>query len=175
MPAPSGFLTLPNLLSLARFPLAVAFVAVESTGARVVLLAAAALSDLLDGWLARRRGATRTGALLDPIADKTFVLLAISTFLWNGELSVRDYFILLSRDFATAVGFIVAYYLPGLDPADFKSRWPGKIVTVLQLLSLLTLLVQPSLFSLLVPLVAVASMWTIVDYTLVLHRARARS
>jgi cardiolipin synthase (CMP-forming) len=173
--ATSRFITLPNLLSLARFPLAAAFVAAESARARVALLVAAALSDLLDGWLARRSGSTRTGALLDPIADKAFVLLAISTFLWNGELSVRDYLILLSRDLATAVGFVVAFYLPGLDPADFKARWPGKLVTVLQLLSLLSLLVRRSFVPLLVPLVGVASAWTIVDYTLALHRARARS
>lgn len=168
-------LTLPNLLSLARFPLAVAFVAVESAGVRVALLVAAALSDLLDGWLARRHGTTKMGALLDPIADKTFVLLAISTFLWSGELVVRDYFILLSRDFATAIGFIVAYYTPGLDPADFRSRWPGKLVTVLQLLSLLALLVRPAFFPILLPLVAVTSVWTIADYTLALHRSRVRS
>lgn len=174
MSASLRFLTLPNLLSLARFPLAAAFVAVESAGARVVLVVAAALSDFLDGWLARRGGATRMGALLDPIADKTFVLLAISTFLWNGDLSMRDYFILLSRDFATAIGFIVAYYLPGLDPASFKSRWPGKLLTVLQLLALLALLVRPTLFPLLLPLVAVVSVWAIIDYTMALHRARAR-
>lgn len=147
----------------------------ESVTTRVALLAAAAFTDLLDGALARRHGTTRVGALLDPIADKTFVFLAISTFLWSGELTVGGYFILLSRDFATAVGFVVAYFLPGLDPMDFKSRLPGKCVTVLQLLSLLTLLVRPSLFHLLLPVVAVASVWTIADYTLVLHRRRLRS
>jgi phosphatidylglycerophosphate synthase len=147
----------------------------ESVATRVVLLAAAAFTDLLDGVLARRHGTTRVGALLDPIADKTFVLLAISTFLWSGDLTVGEYCILLSRDFATAVGFVVAYFLPGLDPTEFKARLPGKCVTVLQLLSLLTLLVRPALFELLLPIVAVASVWTIADYTLVLHRRRLRS
>lgn len=174
MAASSRIFTLPNLLSLARFPLAAAFVVVENAGARVVLLVVAALSDLLDGWLARRGGTTKVGALLDPIADKTFVLAAISTLLWSGGLTVRDYFILLSRDFAIAIGFVVAYFMPGLDPADFKSRWPGKVVTVLQLLALLSLLAWPALFPYLVPLVAVASAWAIADYTLALHRSRAR-
>lgn len=174
MAASYRILTLPNLLSLARFPLAAAFAAVGNARVRVLLLAAAALSDFLDGWLARRGGTTRVGALLDPIADKMFVLIAISTFLWSGELSVREYFILLSRDLAVGIGFIVAYFTPGLDPADFKSRWPGKVVTVLQLLALLSLLVWPPLFRILIPLVGAASAWTIADYTISLHRSRAR-
>jgi phosphatidylglycerophosphate synthase len=171
----SRLFTLPNLLSLARFPLAAAFVAASTTSARVALLGAASLTDLLDGWLARRGQTTRLGALLDPIADKTFVLVAISAFLFDGTLSLRDYFIVLSRDFATAVGFLVAYLLPGLDPKNFKARWPGKVVTVLQLLALLTLLLRPALFPYLVPVIAAVSVWAIADYTLMLHRTRVRS
>lgn len=167
--------TLANLLSVTRFPLAVAFVAAESTMARTIVVGAASLTDLLDGWLARRGQATRLGALLDPIADKTFFLVAISTFLVRGELSTRDYFIVLSRDFATAIGFIVAYVLPGLDARDFKARLSGKIVTVLQLAALFALLLRPALFPYLVPLIAVCSAWAIADYTLMLHRTRVRS
>lgn len=167
-------ITLPNLLSLSRFPLAAAFVVVESTMARAVLLGAASLTDLLDGWLARRGQSSRVGALLDPIADKTFVLAAISAFLVDGGLSTRDYFIVISRDLAIGLGFIVAYFTPGLEPRDFKARLPGKLVTVLQLLALLALVLRPALFPPLVPLIAAASAWAIADYTLVLHRTRVR-
>jgi CDP-diacylglycerol--glycerol-3-phosphate 3-phosphatidyltransferase/cardiolipin synthase len=153
----------------------VAFVVVESTGVRTALLAAASLTDMLDGWLARRGQASRVGALLDPVADKTFVLAAISAFLVDGGLTTRDYFIVISRDLAIALGFIVAYFTPGLEPANFKARLPGKVVTVLQLLALLALLLRPALFPALVPLIAVASAWAIADYTLVLHRTRVRS
>ena len=175
VPATSRFLTLPNLLSFARLPLAIAFVVVGSTGVRVAILIAASLTDLLDGWLARRMGTTRLGALLDPIADKTFVLLAVSTLLFSGGLSIRDFLVVLSRDIATAIGFCVAYLLPGLDPAEFRARWPGKLVTVLQLASLFALLVRPEVFSMILPLLAAASAWTIADYTIALHRSRVRS
>jgi phosphatidylglycerophosphate synthase len=153
----------------------VAFVAVESTVVRTVLLGVASLTDLLDGWLARRGASTRLGALLDPVADKTFVLAAISAFLLDGGLSTRDYFIVISRDLAIAVGFLVAYLTPGLEPWNFKARLPGKIVTVLQLLALLALLLRPTMFPALVPLIAIASVWAIADYTLLLHRTRVRS
>ena len=170
----SRVLTFPNLLSFARIPLAAAFVAVHGTGARLALLVAASLTDLLDGWLARMGTMTRFGALLDPIADKTFVLFALSAFLFDGALSTRDYFIVISRDLATAVGFLVAFYLPGLELADFTARWVGKVVTVSQLLSLFLILLRPEWMSWFIWAVAVVSAWAIVDYTMYLARVRRR-
>ncbi|MBK5188804.1 MAG: CDP-alcohol phosphatidyltransferase family protein [Gemmatimonadaceae bacterium] len=168
-------LTLPNLLSASRFPLAAAFLAVEQTPVRVALIGAASLTDVLDGWLARRQQTTRLGALLDPIADKTFVLVAISAFLVAGELSTLDYFVILLRDFATAIGFLVAYLLSGLDPKNFKARKSGKVVTILQLATVLALVLHWSLLRPLIWLVGAASVWAIVDYTLLLKRQRAKA
>jgi phosphatidylglycerophosphate synthase len=167
--------TVPNLLSFSRFPLAAAFLATDATPARVALIGAASLTDMLDGWLARRNQPTRLGALLDPIADKTFVLVAISAFLIAGELSTLDYFIILLRDFATAVGFLVAYLMKDLDPKNFKARLSGKVVTVLQLATVLALVLHWSLLHPLVWLVGAASVWAIVDYTLMLKRQRAKA
>jgi len=50
--------TLPNILSSSRFVLAAGFAVVDSTGARVGLIGAAAATDFLDGWVARRTHAT---------------------------------------------------------------------------------------------------------------------
>lgn len=168
-------LTLPNVLTLSRFPLAAAFLATDNTAARVTLIGAASLTDVLDGWLARRGRTTQLGALLDPVADKTFVFVAISTFLLEGVLGPRDYLIVLSRDIMTAIGFIVATMMPSLDPRRFSARWPGKVVTVLQLLALVALVLRPPLFRLLVIPIALASALAVADYTLALHRQRART
>lgn len=168
-------LTVPNLLSASRFPLAAAFLATEQTPMRVALIGAASLTDILDGWLARRQQTTRLGALLDPIADKTFVLVAISAFLIAGELSTLDYFIILLRDFATAIGFIVAYLLSGLDPKNFKARLSGKVVTVLQLATVLALVLRAPLLRPLIWLVGAASVWAVIDYTMLLKRQRAKA
>lgn len=169
----SPLLTVPNLLSASRFPLAAAFLATEATPVRVALIGVASLTDVLDGWLARRQQTTRLGALLDPIADKTFVLVAISAFLIAGELSTLDYFVILLRDFATAIGFLVAYLLKGLDPKNFKARLAGKVVTVLQLATVLALVLHSRYLKPLVWLVGAASVWAIVDYTLLLKRQRS--
>ena len=169
------WLGLPNVITLARLPLAALFVLADTTTERLVVLVMASVSDLIDGWLARRfRRTTRTGALLDPIADKTFMLAALTAFLRTAELSTGAYFVILSRDFATAIGFLVAWRLPGLDPANFKARMPGKIVTVLQLGAILALTLSRSWMRWLVPVIGVASAVAIIDYTLVLHRTRQR-
>jgi cardiolipin synthase (CMP-forming) len=165
---------LPNLLSWSRLVLAAGFVASGATEARVGLIGAAAVTDFLDGWLARRVHATsRWGALLDPIADRVFVLTVVGTFLFTGALSTSAYFILIMRDLATAVGFLVARIIPWLRPVEFKARILGKVVTVLQLLTLAAVLVAPSAVPLLLGGVAMASLLSIADYTLALWRARA--
>jgi len=175
MPVPARLRVLPNVLSFSRLVLAAGFVAVDGAGARVGLIGAAAATDFLDGWIARRVNASsRWGALIDPIADRFFVLTAVATMLFAGLLTTSQYFVLISRDLATAVGFLVARAVSWLRTAEFKARWLGKAVTALQLATLVAALVVPRLVVPLVIAVGVTSAASIVDYTLALWRARAR-
>jgi cardiolipin synthase (CMP-forming) len=165
--------SLPNLLSCSRLVLAAGFVAAGAVEARVGLIGVAAATDFLDGWVARRvRATSRWGALLDPIADRVFVLTVVGTFLFTGLLSTSAYFILLMRDLATAVGFVVARIVPWLRPVEFKARLLGKIVTVLQLLTLAAVLALPAAVPVLLGALAVTSVLSIADYTLALWRSR---
>lgn len=167
--------TIPNILSASRLVLAAGFVAAGANEARVGLIGAAAITDFLDGWLARRVKATsRWGALLDPIADRVFVLTAVGTFLFTGALSTGAYFVLIMRDLATAVGFLVARTIPWLRPVQFTARGLGKVVTVLQLFALAAVLALPAAVTPLLGAVAIVSVLAIADYTLALWRARAR-
>ena len=170
-----ALLTLPNLVSMTRLVLAAGFLATREPITRLVLIATASVSDFLDGWLARRRNAaTKWGALLDPIADRAFVFAAVSSFLARGEITTAEYFILLSRDLATAIGFLVARNVTWLRPFVFRARWPGKVVTVLQLATLAAVIVAPTKVLALVFLVGVTSAAAIADYTAALWRERAR-
>jgi phosphatidylglycerophosphate synthase len=140
----------------------------------VALIGAVSVSDILDGWIARRRGqVTRFGAMLDPIADRTFVLVAVMVYLARGEITRGQYFVLIARDLATAIGYLVARQVPGLRRAPFRARWAGKVVTILQLVTLVAVLVVPGVVPWLVAAVGVASAVSIGDYTLALWRARA--
>ena len=167
---------LPNTISLSRVVLALAFVLVSEPWDRIALIAVAGLTDFMDGWLARhRKDESTAGALLDPLADRIFVLVAISTYLVEGMLTTGQYFIFLTRDIATAVGFLVAKIVPTLRPAVFRARLLGKIVTVMQLITLVAIVVLPELTDVLVATIGIISAASIVDYTIALWRGRARS
>ncbi len=168
--------TLPNSISLSRLILALAFVLMDGKWERTILIIAAGATDFLDGWLARMGNSSSVaGALIDPFADRVFVLAAVSAYLVSGLISKPQYFIFLSRDIATAIGFVVARFIPGLGASAFQARLLGKTVTMLQLVTLVAVLHfdKP-----IVPLIAVIgglSAVSIVDYTLALSRARERA
>jgi CDP-diacylglycerol--glycerol-3-phosphate 3-phosphatidyltransferase len=164
---------LPNLLSLSRLLLAGLFVPAGSE-ARIALIFLAGITDFLDGWLARRTNTTtRWGALVDPIADRVFVLVAVITYVLNGGLSLAEVSVFLSRDIATALGFFVARMVPHLRAVEFKARFPGKLVTVLQLVALLAVVAGMEHLTPLMALVGLASAFAIADYAYFLWRARA--
>jgi phosphatidylglycerophosphate synthase len=171
----SALFTLPNTVSLSRVVLALAFVLVSEPWDRIALIAVAGFTDFIDGWLARHEKSESTaGALLDPLADRTFVFVAISTYLVEGLLSTGQYFIFLTRDLATAAGFIVAKIIPTLRPAVFRARILGKIVTVIQLIALVTIIILPELTDTMILIIGTVSLASIVDYTLALWRGRTR-
>ena len=82
-PAPSTrVLTIPNLLSLLRLlgvPLFLWLVlGPEADGWALALLAAAGITDFLDGWLARRLDQQSVvGQILDPVADRLYILAVV--------------------------------------------------------------------------------------------------
>ena len=70
-PRANMLVNLPNIITFARLcavPVAVGLVLYQRPLVAFWLFAAAGLSDALDGWLARRRGITLIGAILDPVA-----------------------------------------------------------------------------------------------------------
>ena len=175
MRALSELRSLPNLISTSRLALAAAFVVIDRTDARIVLVMAALATDYLDGWIARQFGPmTRVGALLDPFADRVFVLVGVAIFLLEGTISTWEYFVMISRDLMTAVGFLVAYMMPSLRAVAFQARFPGKLVTVLQLATFVAILTNRRAAEPMIIVVAIVSLWAVIDYTWMLHRARAR-
>jgi phosphatidylglycerophosphate synthase len=171
-----AWFNLPNTMSLSRVVLALAFVLVSEPWDRIALIAVAGFTDFMDGWLARHgKNESTAGALIDPLADRIFVFVAITTYLVEGVLSTGQYFVFLTRDIATAVGFLVAKIIPTLRPAVFRARMLGKIVTVVQLVTLVVVVVLPELTDVLIVTIGVISAASIVDYTIALWRGRTRS
>ena len=87
---PSALATPANAVTCVRIlvlPLLVALILDDgSEWPALALWTVLAGSDLFDGWLARRHGATRSGAFLDPLADKFLVLGAMAALVAKGVL-----------------------------------------------------------------------------------------
>ena len=98
---------LPNLLTFARLLLIPVFIVLlsqpgpqHSIGAAVVFIVAA-LTDLLDGYFARRRAEiTRLGRLLDPIADKLLVLSGLILLVQTHRVSAVIAILMIAREVA---------------------------------------------------------------------------
>jgi len=159
----TSFLTIPTLISLTRLPLAAVFLLVPHTGVRVVVIIAAGLSDYLDGWWARTRGPrTRTGAIVDPITDKAFLVTALAAFAVDGTITFAALLILLSRDIAVGIGVVVL--LLARRPFRYEARYPGKVATNVQIGALLILTLLPGFATFAVVVTGIASAWAILDY-----------
>ena len=167
--------TLPNLVSSSRVVLALGFVATDAPPMRLALIGIASLTDFLDGWLARRtKVVSRFGALLDPIADRLFVLGVVISFVLGGQLSAWQAIAVMFRDVMSVIGFFVARNVSWLRPIPFKARPIGKAVTVLQLATFIAVLLTPSLVNALVIIVGLLGLAATIDYTLMLWRERSR-
>ena len=87
-----------NLLSLSRIWLALLFFQ-EKGHLRLLVILGAMLSDVLDGYLARRYKATRRfGSMLDPLTDKFFVFICVAILYWEGSLSLSHLLLIFARD-----------------------------------------------------------------------------
>src|SRR5947199_1394237 len=100
-------MNLPNKLTLSRFVLTIAFLAVMFSQVRfhqtiaLALFVAAGISDFLDGSIARRRNLiTNFGILMDPLADKIMVCSAFIAFVELGWFAAWMAVIVGARELA---------------------------------------------------------------------------
>jgi len=127
-------------LTLARLPLAVAFPLTSDASWRLAILGVAAVTDLLDGPIARRFGGSRFGAVLDPVADKLFMAAAFGVVAFSGRLEWYEIVGVLLRDIVATAAFLVT--VVSHRPRAIPARLGGKAVTVAQMLTLLAFLLD---------------------------------
>lgn len=149
-------------LTLARLPLALAFVLVSDGTARLAILALAGATDLVDGWVARRWGGSRLGVFLDPVADKIFVAAAFGVVLFSGRLTWWEIGLVLLRDILATLAFVVTIFWQR--PSAIPARVGGKIVTLLQLATLLAFLTESRYLEPFAWAAAAVGLYAIYDY-----------
>jgi cardiolipin synthase len=136
-------MTIPNILTVLRLLLVPCFIGASIEGmytVAFVIFVSAAVTDILDGWIARRfNQRSRLGALLDPAADK---LLMVSGYvfytLWSSlpVVAIPSWltFVVFIRDFLIALFAYLVY--TRVQVKKFPPSWIGKTSTVLQAVTL---------------------------------------
>ncbi len=159
-------LNLPNIITFGRLcavPLAVWLVIQRETGLAFGLFALAGLSDAVDGWLARRRGGSALGAMLDPVADKALLVSMFITLAAVGMLPSWIAILVVFRDLVIVGGIMVMWQLSM--PVRIKPLMFSKLNTALQLLLVGVVLLLEG-FALQAPWLRALLIWTVAATTL---------
>jgi cardiolipin synthase len=135
-------LSIPNLITLARIllvPVVVWAIAAGQMQLAFLLFLVAGLSDLVDGYLAKRFGmATELGAYLDPLADKAMIVSIYVVLAMIGAIPLWLVILVVSRDIMI-VSAVILSWLVG-KPVELKPLTVSKLNTVAQILLALVVL-----------------------------------
>lgn len=168
-----------NLLSLLRVPLGLAFLLVaERTGLAMAILCVAAATDVLDGWMARRRGQgppdrPRSGDWLDPLCDKLFVAAVLVGIYLAHRTPPTLLLLIVTREILQGISVVVYRVAPSLRGREYSYRAHplGKAATIAQFVTAgLLLLGRPEAW----PLAFVSALLGTAAVMVYLNRARVR-
>jgi CDP-diacylglycerol---glycerol-3-phosphate 3-phosphatidyltransferase len=136
-------LNLPNLLTLIRIllvPVVVVALTVETPGGSAIaatVFAIAALTDGLDGYIARtRQSETTFGKVMDPIADKLLIAAALIALVSLDRLAAWVAMVIIAREFAVSGLRIAA----GQQGVVIPASWLGKAKTITQVVAVMALI-----------------------------------
>lgn len=138
-------INVPNVLTLARILLIPVFIIlfVHPTPAQslaaAIVFAVAAVTDMLDGYIARRTGQVTTlGKLLDPIADKLLVLSALILLMNVDRVSALVVLLIVGRELAVTGIRAIAAGEGMIIPAETT----GKYKMALQVVAIILLILE---------------------------------
>jgi CDP-diacylglycerol--glycerol-3-phosphate 3-phosphatidyltransferase len=161
---PSALMTPANGITVARLlatPVVVAMVAMHGAGWVPFAVAfTIGATDGVDGWLARRQGTTRSGAFLDPLADKAVVLSLLFVLAAKSEFSWLPVSLIAARE----LGMSIYRALAGRRGISIPARTSAKVKTLVQGIAIL-LALAPSVAT--HPVVLTVAVWAAVAFTLV--------
>ena len=155
-------MNLPNKLTVLRVCMVPIFIVVMMLPASVmhplvsgligvVLFIAASLTDMLDGKIARKYGlVTDFGKLMDPLADKFMVIGALTVIVYRASGNAQRLFftlvllVVIFRELAVTSLRLVASTSSG---AVVAANMLGKVKTVMQIVFISTVFIEPALYA----------------------------
>lgn len=134
--------------------------------AAIAVFVLAAVSDGLDGWVARRfNQRTPLGAALDPIADKGLLLAAIITLSvsnWSVAFPLWFPVLVITRDAVILLGCALLHHLEG--KLEVRPSWLGKAATAAQMAAVAWVMLQVQGHEVIVGLAGAFTFLSGVDY-----------
>ena len=125
------FKHVPNMLTILRFiliPFIILFIALNNYIAAFIILTISAITDVLDGFIARKfQLITNFGKLIDPLADKTTQISVLITLAFKNVIPFWFLLVVFLKEFLMIAG---ASFLYGKELV-VSSKWYGKLTTVL--------------------------------------------
>lgn len=166
-------MNLPNKISIARIaliPVCLLFLHIDIPSCQTIALVVfilAAISDWLDGYLARRDNiVTNFGKFLDPVADKLLVLSTMIALCGLGRFPAWACVVVLFRELA-----VDGLRLVAVEQGRVIAAGPlGKIKTTLQMITLIVYLLAPAPYGsgvvevILLTLTVGMTLWSGIDY-----------
>ena len=159
----------PNVLTMGRvaaIPLIVILLYYPNrfcTFLAALVFSAAAITDYLDGYLARTRGMVSTfGKIMDPVADKLLVSSSFIMLVYHGWIPAWVVCIIIGRELAvTGLRNIIAG-----KGEDVSASWLGKYKTGFQIAALIPLILHYRFIGIEVHVVGMFFLWGALVFTL---------
>lgn len=151
-------LNLPIIITFSRILIILPFIMVAPSHPFLggVLFSIAAITDLLDGYLARKTGqVTKFGILLDPIADKLLVISALIIFVDMATIPAWIAIVIIVREFIVTGLRIGALSKDIVIPAERG----GKIKTTAQVASIIILFLDRTLIDIDLYAIGLTLLW----------------
>jgi cardiolipin synthase len=174
---PRDLISVPGLLTLSRVGFAVVFpFVVHQSLVALAVLVAAALSDMLDGWYARRfNRCSVIGAVLDPITDKLFAASVVISLIAAGRLHLVWAALLFIRELVElplTAWLAIDARAKRVHADELHANLLGKATTTIQFVALAALLLdQRTIFFVTLTATAVFGAMSAGSYCLQFRRA----
>jgi CDP-diacylglycerol--glycerol-3-phosphate 3-phosphatidyltransferase len=140
---------IPNLLTMGRIvaiPIVLWLLALDTRHSNfwaMIIYSLAAITDFVDGWLARRMGLTSLlGKFLDPLADKLFVLAALVMMVGQGRVPAWAVIVIAARELSVTALRTIAMS----ENVVIAASRGGKDKTAVQMVAVLTLILNDTYY-----------------------------
>lgn len=166
-------MNIPNILTTIRFfivPVFAYFLIVRSYAVATLLFLVAGMTDILDGYMARKFNmTTKWGKLADPLADKITQVTALAILTYQDKIPIIIVIVVAIKELLMVVGGILLYK----DRVVVAAGWYGKLATVVFYLAIVMIIFDTPFSDIFVMIAVAATLFAFIRYAISYKRIKA--